>query len=103
MVNDSFSKLSYNNQGVPENNNTVDVGLWKNMIFYKSIVNVKQQNQRLSEHNIEQLKNHYANIPSKIKSYIRKPIKGYGKSKSRSKSKDNCSINQTVKPNQEKV
>lgn len=58
------------------------------MIFYKSIVNVKQQNQRQCEHNMEQLKSHYANIPSKIKSYIRRPIKG-GKSKSRSKSKEN--------------
>jgi hypothetical protein len=76
MVNDSYSKLSLSKDGhAIDSSAQIDVGLWKNMIFYKSIAHVHQESKKP--------KTAYANIPSKIGHYLRKPV-----SKSRSKSKD---------------
>jgi hypothetical protein len=44
------------------------------MIFYKSIANVRQNQKKHDQK--EKLANHYANVPSKIKAYIRRPIEG---------------------------
>ena len=61
------------------------------MIFYKSIANVRQ-NQKKHDPK-EKLANHYANVPSKIKAYIRRPVEGFhNKSQSRSKSKDRPAV-----------
>jgi hypothetical protein len=62
------------------------------MIFYKSVANVRQNVKKNDPK--EKLANHYANIPSKIKAYIRRPVEGHSKkSQSRSKSKDKTETN----------
>ena len=48
MVNDSFFKISVSNGLlVDSKDTTIDVGLWKNMIFYKSIATVQQHRKKL--------------------------------------------------------
>jgi hypothetical protein len=78
LVTDSFQRLtvtkeSFNHAAsMEEAANTIDVSLWRNMIFYKSIAHVTQQ---LKKHDPSQkLQNHYANVPSKVRAYIRKPM-----------------------------
>ena len=85
IVNESMQKVTLNHETGEVGTQNVDIGLWKNMIFYKSIAHVQQQRKK-QEYKV----NHYANIPSKIAPYIRKPIESArsNKAKSRSKSKD---------------
>jgi len=98
MVNDSYCKLSHQGDDDFNNHNntaniavdsSIDIGLWKNMIFYKSIAHVAQQRKKQEIIKDKIAVNHYANVPSKIRAYIRRPIDGQiRESKSRSKSKD---------------
>lgn len=85
-----MTKINVTKDGEIKENN-IDVGLWKNMIFYKSIAHISQQRKKHDPK--EKLTNHYANVPSKIGAYIKRPIEGRkgsqdDKSKSRSKSKE---------------
>lgn len=84
IVSDSYSKLQLNHVNQLDDSNRVlttrdmnqvDVSLWKNMIFYKSVANVRQNVKKNDPK--EKLANHYANIPSKIKAYIRRPVEGH--------------------------
>jgi hypothetical protein len=46
------------------------------MIFYKSIAHVAQQRKKQEIIKDKIAVNHYANVPSKIRAYIRRPIDG---------------------------
>ena len=87
IVNESYCKLSHHGdeEFINHNNTTihptavdssVDIGLWKNMIFYKSIAHVAQQRKKQEIIKDKIAVNHYANVPSKIRAYIRRPIDG---------------------------